>query len=103
MARRSRKISIGGAGGPVGTVSFGSDTNTLRIVQQSERGGLVAVTVNSGTDPADGDGDSDDDDTHLISSRGFASEFVESAPSGPWEVRYRLVSGPDAILEIEEF
>ena len=103
MARRSRKITIGGIGGPVGTLSFGSDSNSLRITNQSATGSLVAVTINSGTDPSDTDGDSDDDNSHMISPQGFSSVFVESAPSGPWDVRYRLITGSEACLELEEF
>lgn len=97
MARRYRKFDEDDG---VITVTFGDDSNTLRVVNLNRS--LVAVTVNSATDPQANQEDSDDDNTFMLSVDGFPSEFTESAPSGPWEIRMRCFEGV-ARVEIEEF
>lgn len=98
MARRYRKFD---ADDGVVTVVFGNDANQLRVVNLQRS--LVAITVNSGTDPQVDQEDSDDDDTFFLSIDGLPSEFTEASPSGPWEVRMRCIEGQTARVELEEF
>lgn len=100
MARRSRNVSPN----EVTTVIFGSDDQTLRlkIVWRHQPQIMVAVTVNTGTDP-DVEYESDDDDTFFIGAEEQQLSFKEASPGpSPWEVRLRTIGGPAVVQLFED-
>ncbi len=98
MARRLRRVGHN----EVITVTFGADSGELRIktVQTIQENVMVAVTVNSATDP-DLSLNSDDDDTFFVPEDMNGLAFTESAPSGPWEVRLQSKGG-SAIVQLTD-
>ncbi len=87
----------------VETLTFGSDVNTLRALYVHGTG-RVAMTVNTDTDP-DILNVSTDDNTRLMPAvAGAWQTFVETAPSGLWRIRARLIDPSSAaVIEFDEY
>lgn len=89
MARIQRALKLD----EVTTVIFGDQTGILRlkVVQGFRNEVMVAVTVNTGTDP-DLNFNSDDPDTFFI-PEGHDTLIFEGT-TGTWEVRMQPLMGP---------